>query len=128
MGVLLHAAAEDSAVQHVEGGEQGGRAVALVVVGHGLAAPRLDGQPGLGAVEGLDLALFVKREDHGMGWRIDIEADNVGELVGKARIARTLEGRMRCGCRSWACQMRCTERSEIAIVLAIARPVQWVAW
>jgi hypothetical protein len=24
--------------------------------------------------------------------------------------------------------MRCTERSEIPIVLAIARPVQWVAW
>ena len=35
MPVALHAAADDRAVQHVEGGEQGRRAVALVVVGHG---------------------------------------------------------------------------------------------
>ena len=47
---------------------------------------------GLGAVEGLDLALFVDRQHHGMRRRIDIEPDNVGELVGKAGIARAFEG------------------------------------
>jgi hypothetical protein len=57
-----------------------------------------------------------------MGRRIDIEANDVGEFGGKARV------RMRCGCRSWARHMRCTERSEIPIILAIARPIQWVAW
>src|SRR5437763_8517594 len=46
MGVPLHAAAEHHAVQDVEGGEQGGGAVALVVVGHGSALPDLSGRPG----------------------------------------------------------------------------------
>src|SRR6516225_6128489 len=39
MPVALHAAADDPALQHVERGEQRGRAVALVIVGHG---PRPD--------------------------------------------------------------------------------------
>ena len=56
MAVALHAAADHGAVEHVEGGKQGGRAVPLVVVGHGSTATRLDRQPGLGAVASLDLA------------------------------------------------------------------------
>src|SRR5271163_2268706 len=48
--------------------------------------------PWLGAVERLDLALFVKREGDSMRRRIDIEADDVGQLGGEARIARALEG------------------------------------
>ena len=43
VAVVLHAAADDGAVEHAEGGEQGGGAVPLVVMGHGLAAPGLDG-------------------------------------------------------------------------------------
>ena len=49
------------------------------------------------------------------------------ELGGKAGIARALEGRSRCGCSLCARQMRCTELGEMPIVLAIARPLQWVA-
>ena len=64
----------------------------LVVVRHALAAPRLDRQPRLGAVERLDLAFFIDRQHHRMGWRVDIEPDDVGELVGKAGIVRALEG------------------------------------
>src|SRR3954468_6067304 len=56
--VALHAAADDSAVEDVEGGEQRRRAVALVVMRHGASAALLHGQAGLGAVERLDL----------MGW------------------------------------------------------------
>ena len=37
MPVARHAAADDFAFQHAEGGEQGGGAVALVIVGHGRA-------------------------------------------------------------------------------------------
>src|SRR5437899_11574140 len=81
VAVALHTAADHGAVEHAEGGEQGGGAVAQVVVRHGLAAPELDRQPELGAVERLDLALLVKREDHGMRRGIDIEADNVAELA-----------------------------------------------
>src|SRR5215211_2885063 len=45
--------ADDLAGCHVEGGEQGGGAVALVVMGHGAGAAFLEGQAGLGAVERL---------------------------------------------------------------------------
>ena len=40
--VALHAAADDGAVEHAERGEQGGRAVPLVIVGHSLTTPRLN--------------------------------------------------------------------------------------
>ena len=66
MAVALHAAADDRAVEHVEGGEQRGRAVALVVVGHGPGPPLLHRQARLGAVERLDLALLV--DDSTMAW------------------------------------------------------------
>ena len=46
MPVALHATADDLALQHVEGGEQGGRAVALVIVGHGPGPTLLQGRPG----------------------------------------------------------------------------------
>src|SRR5215470_9230246 len=65
--------------------------VPFVVMGHGLAAPGLDLQSGLGAVERLDLAFFIDRQHHRMGRRIDIEPNNISELVGKAGIARALE-------------------------------------
>ena len=57
--VLLHAAADHAAVEHVERREQRRRAVALVVMRHGAAASRLQRQPRLGAVERLDLAFLV---------------------------------------------------------------------
>ena len=46
MAVALHAPADDRALEHVEGGEQRGGAVALVVVGHGPGRPFLIGRPG----------------------------------------------------------------------------------
>src|SRR5262249_40414634 len=73
VAVALHAAADDAAVEHAERGEQGGRAVPLVIVGHGLTTPRLDRQSWLATVERLDLALFVEREHHGVGRWIDIK-------------------------------------------------------
>ena len=76
----------------LECSKQGSGAVPLVVVCHGLAPPGLDRQSGLGAVERLDLAFLVEREHRGMRRRIEIEADDVGELGLKAGIARPLEG------------------------------------
>ena len=43
VAVALHAAADHGAVEHTECGEQGGSAVPLVIMRHGLAAPGLDG-------------------------------------------------------------------------------------
>ena len=89
--VALHIAADDGAVEDIEGGEQSGRAVTLVVVGHRPGAALLHRQAGLGTVECLDLALFIDGEDHGMGGRIDIETDDVAQLVDEARVGGELE-------------------------------------
>jgi hypothetical protein len=51
-----------------------------VVVGHRPAPARLQRQPGLGAVERLDLALFVQPQHDRVRRRFHIEADDVGEL------------------------------------------------
>ena len=91
MPVPLHASADDRAVEHVERCERRGRAVAFVVVGHGATAAWLDRQARLGAVERLNLALLVDRQHHGMGRRIDIQADDVLDLGRKMRIGRELE-------------------------------------
>jgi hypothetical protein len=40
MAVALHAAPDDGTVEHAERGEQGSGAVPLVIVRHGLPAPR----------------------------------------------------------------------------------------
>ena len=64
VAMARHAAADDRAVEHVEGGEQGGRAVALVVMGHGAGPALLDRQPRLGAVERLDLMGWMAPSRH----------------------------------------------------------------
>src|SRR3954470_1693750 len=75
----------------VEGGEQRGGAMALVVVGHGAGAALLQRQAGLGAIERLDLRLLVNRQHHGMGRRVNVEADDVAQLRHELGIVRELE-------------------------------------
>jgi hypothetical protein len=58
---------------------------------HGTGAARLHRQPWLSAIERLDLALFVDRENDGMGGRVDVEADNVLEFLRKLRVVRQFE-------------------------------------
>jgi hypothetical protein len=70
MPMLLHAMSDDLAVQHVEGGKQRGRAIPDVVVCHSAAATLLHRQAGLRAIERLDLALLVDRENDSMRRRI----------------------------------------------------------
>ena len=91
MPMTFHVAADDGAIENVERGEQCGRAVALVVVGHRTGPSRLHRQSRLGAVEGLDLAFFVNREDNGVGGGIDVETDHVPEFFGELRIVRQFE-------------------------------------
>src|SRR5258705_6526658 len=91
MSMVLHVAADDGAIENIERGEQCGGAVALVIVRHRPGATRLHRQPRLGAVEGLDLALLVDREDDRVGGRVDIETDHILELLGEPRIVRQLE-------------------------------------
>ena len=92
VAVTLHAAADHRAVEHAECGEEGGGAVSLVVVCHGLAPAGLYRQPGLRAVERLDLTLFIERQHHRVSRRIEVEPNDVDELGGKAGVARAFEG------------------------------------
>jgi hypothetical protein len=64
--VALHALAEDGPVKQVEGGKQGSRAVADIVVGHRPGAALFHRQTRLGAIERLDLALLIDREHQAM--------------------------------------------------------------
>ena len=59
---------------------------------HRPAAALLHRQPRLGAVKGLDLALFIDRQHQGLVGRIDVEADDILDLGDEVRIARELEG------------------------------------
>ena len=89
--MTLHVAADHRAVEHVERGEQRRRAVPFVVVRHGSGAAFLERQAGLGAVERLNLALFVDRQDDGVRWRIDIEPNHIAQFVDEMRVVRELE-------------------------------------
>jgi hypothetical protein len=59
VSVALLALADDLAIEHVERGEQRGRAIALVVVRHGGRTALLERQSRLRAIERLHLALLV---------------------------------------------------------------------
>ena len=91
MTMALHTSANDLAFEDIESSEQRRCAVALVVVGHRPGTAFLHRQAGLGAVERLDLRLFVEREDDGMGGRIDIKPDNIAQLVDELRVVGELE-------------------------------------
>ena len=90
--------------------------------------PGLIGNPGWLRSSAWIWLFSSSEKHHRMGRQIDIEPDNVGELGGKLGSRERLKVRSRCGCNLCARQMRCTEPSEMPMALAIARPVQWVAW
>ena len=91
MGMALHAAAEDNAIEGVEGGEQGGGAVPLVIMGHGPAFAGLHGQTRLSTIERLDLGFFIDGQHYGVGWWMHIEADDVFDLCGEGGVGGALE-------------------------------------
>ena len=91
MTVFLLTQAEDFAIGGVQRGKQGGRAVALVIVRHGCAAALLHRQAGLGAVQGLYLALLVYRQHQRMLGRIEIEPHDGFQLACELRVATHLE-------------------------------------
>jgi len=81
MAMLLLTQAEDLAISRVESGEQGGRAVALVVKRHGGATALFHRQTRLGAVQSLYLTLLVHRQHQRMFGRVEIESHDGFQLV-----------------------------------------------
>ncbi len=62
-----------------------------IVVRHGSRAALLHRQSGLRAVERLNLAVLVDRQDDSVGGRIDVEPDDVAQFVDEARVFGQLE-------------------------------------
>ena len=85
------ALADDAARGDIEGCEQRGRSVALVIVSAPLGHARQHRQDRLCTVERLDLALLVDAEHQRAVRRREIEAYDVADLVHEVRIARQLE-------------------------------------
>ena len=81
MAMAGFALGDDRTVKHVESGEQRGCAVALVVVGDAFDVAEPHGKHGLGAFEGLDLALLIDAKHHCLVGRIEINPDHVAQLL-----------------------------------------------
>jgi hypothetical protein len=125
--VPLHAAADHGTFEHIERGEQCGRAVADIIMRERAGLARLEQQSRLGTVDGLDLRFFVNRQDDRVLGRGHVQTDDVLELGGEVGIVRALEGAERCGCSLWAAQNTLDRAQGDADGLAMARQVQWVA-
>src|SRR4026207_396463 len=83
--------ADDFAGRDVEGREQGGCAMAPVVVRAPPRRAERHRQDRCGPVQRLNLALFIDTQDQGaIGWR-QVEANNVAHFLDKQRVARELE-------------------------------------
>jgi len=91
MAVPRHAAPDHGALEDVEGGEQRGGAVTLIIVSHGSTLAGLERQTRLGPVEGLDLALLADRHDHGAPGRVHVQAYGILAFLSAGGIVRLLE-------------------------------------
>ena len=91
VAVALHAAPDDLALEHVEGGRTGWSCHAACSRGSWCQDGPFHRQAGLGAVERLDLRLFVDREHDGVGRRVDVEPDHIAQLGDEVGIVRKLE-------------------------------------
>ena len=127
MAMAPHTAADDLALEHVEGSKERCGAVAFVIVGHGSGASLLHRQAGLGTIQRLDLALLVDREHDGVLGRIDVEPDNVTQLSHEVRVVRQLELPDLVRLKAMGAPDRRTALALMPQVLAIIGPVQWVA-
>jgi hypothetical protein len=91
MTMAFHALSNNLAFKDIERREQGGNAMALVIMGHGASAALLHRQTRLGAIKCLNLALLIDRQDNGVVRRIDVEANDVVQFGRKLRIVGQLE-------------------------------------
>ena len=65
--------------------------MALVVVGDAFDVAEAHGKHGLGAFEGLDLALLIDAKHHGLVGRIEVKPDHVAQLLDEEGIGRKFE-------------------------------------
>ena len=80
MPVTRRSFSEDLPGQVIQRGQQGHRAVSVLVVSASSNVPLAQGQSGLGAFQSLALALFVAAKDDRAGRRIQIQPDDIPEF------------------------------------------------
>jgi hypothetical protein len=78
-------------VGRVEGGEQSGRTVAFVALGHRLTASALRRQSRWSTIQSLNLAFLVHTQHQRVIWRVQIQAHDILQLFGDLRIVADLE-------------------------------------
>ena len=91
MSVARLAVRDHRSGSHFEGGEQGGGAVAPVIVGHPLDVAQPHRQHRLRPLQSLDLALFVDAQHHRVVRGVEVEPDDVAYLLDEERVGRQLE-------------------------------------
>ena len=82
MPMTWHALADHLAIEHAEGRKQRGRTIALVIVRHRATAALLQREPGLRAIECLDLAFLVNAQDQGQKSRSSIFSSGIVSISG----------------------------------------------
>lgn len=93
---LLMAVAGLALADHLAGGdlerrEEGGGAVADVIMGDALDITQPHGEQRLGAIQGLNLAFFIHAQHQRVLGRVQIEADDVSDFFDKEGIVGELE-------------------------------------
>ena len=86
----------------VEGGEQGGGAVADIIMGHAFHIAEAHRQHRLGTVEGLNLALLVDTEHQGLIGRVQVRPTMSRTFSTKNGSVESLKLRVRWGCTAKA--------------------------
>lgn len=90
-GVSLTALPDDASAGHLQRGEQAHDAVPLVVVSLTSREPWAQRQQRLRSVQGLDLGLLIKAQDHGVVRRVQVHPDDVEDLLFGVGISAELE-------------------------------------
>jgi len=92
VGVAFEAASMDLAAGHFQRGEQAGGAVTGVIVGHAGRQSGPHRQCRLGAVERLNLGLFIHAQHQGALGRVQVQGHDIGQLGVELGVAAELEG------------------------------------
>ena len=119
--VALGDAGDQLAFQVVQGGEQGQRAVADIIMRPGLDVADAERQAGLTTLECLALRFLVATQHQSLLRRIEIEPDHVPEFRLETLSLESLKVRERCGLMSLAAHTRWTLAFEMPVARAIVR-------
>ncbi len=91
MAMTFFAGRQNLAGCDVQGGKEGRGAVAHVIVGDSFHVADAHRQKRLGAVQGLNPALLVDAEHHGLVRRVQIQPDDVADLLHEEGVGGELE-------------------------------------